>query len=50
MYSKTVVEVERAAHELVKFVEAKKRKEGHCILGLDIEWKPTFARGIPALH
>ncbi|KAK6161694.1 hypothetical protein DH2020_005075 [Rehmannia glutinosa] len=46
IYSRTVEEVERAAKELLDFVEAKKRKEGQCILGLDIEWRPTFRRGV----
>ncbi|KAI3470032.1 hypothetical protein Pfo_026695 [Paulownia fortunei] len=46
IYSRTVEEVERAAEELLDFVEAKKRKEGQCILGLDIEWRPTFRRGV----
>lgn len=45
VYSRTVKEVERAAQELLDFAEAKKRNEGQCILGLDIEWRPTFRRG-----
>ncbi|XP_012844548.1 PREDICTED: Werner Syndrome-like exonuclease [Erythranthe guttata] len=47
IYSRTVEEVERAAKELLDFVEAKKRNEEQCILGLDIEWRPTFRRGVP---
>ncbi|GFQ04281.1 werner syndrome-like exonuclease [Phtheirospermum japonicum] len=46
IYSRTVEEVERAAKELLDFVEAKKRKEGQCILGLDIEWRASFRRGV----
>ncbi|GER34112.1 werner syndrome-like exonuclease [Striga asiatica] len=46
IYSRTVEEVEKAAEELLDFVETKKRKDGECILGLDIEWKPTFTRGV----
>lgn len=47
MYSRTIKEVERAAQELLDYVEAKKRNGGQCFLGLDIEWRPTFQRGIP---
>ncbi|KAL0382805.1 UNVERIFIED_CONTAM: Werner Syndrome-like exonuclease [Sesamum calycinum] len=46
IYSRTVEEVERAAEELLEFVEVKKRKEDQCIFGLDIEWRPTFRRGV----
>ncbi|XP_011084216.1 Werner Syndrome-like exonuclease isoform X3 [Sesamum indicum] len=46
VYSRTVEEVERAAQELLEFVEVKKRKEDQCIFGLDIEWRPTFRRGV----
>ncbi|CAA3016664.1 Werner Syndrome-like exonuclease isoform X1 [Olea europaea subsp. europaea] len=46
VYSRTVEEVEKAADELLHFIEAKKSKEGKCILGLDIEWKPTFRKGV----
>ncbi|KAK4483341.1 hypothetical protein RD792_010527 [Penstemon davidsonii] len=45
VYSRTTEEVERAADELLNFVETKTKKEGQCILGLDIEWRPTFRRG-----
>lgn len=45
IYSRTIKEVEKSAVELLKFVEEKKRKEGHVALGFDIEWKPTFRRG-----
>lgn len=46
VYSRTVSEVEKASEELLKFVEAKKRGAGHTVLGFDIEWKPTFKRGV----
>ncbi|KAH7511694.1 hypothetical protein FEM48_Zijuj12G0006000 [Ziziphus jujuba var. spinosa] len=38
-YSRTVVEVEAAAMELLKTVEAKNREVG--------EWRPTFKKGFP---
>lgn len=46
VYSKTAFEVDRASKELLKFVQAKKREGGHIVLGFDIEWKPTFKRGL----
>ncbi|KZV48459.1 Werner Syndrome-like exonuclease [Dorcoceras hygrometricum] len=46
VYSRTVDEVERAAEELLKFMDISKRKGDQCILGLDIEWRPTFKRGV----
>ncbi|TMW85914.1 hypothetical protein EJD97_022276 [Solanum chilense] len=47
IYSRTINEVEKSAAELFNFVEEKKRKEGNVALGFDIEWKPTFRRGVP---
>lgn len=46
-YSRTAHEVDEAAKELIKFVKAKKKEDGRAILGFDIEWKPTFRRGVP---
>lgn len=46
VYSRTVSEVEKASEELLKFVEAKKGEGGPTVLGFDIEWKPTFRRGM----
>ncbi|XP_057766224.1 3'-5' exonuclease isoform X2 [Salvia miltiorrhiza] len=46
IYSRTMKEVERSAQELLDFVEAKKRNGGQCFLGLDIEWRPSFKRGV----
>uniref|UniRef100_A0A0V0IC86 3'-5' exonuclease n=2 Tax=Solanum chacoense TaxID=4108 RepID=A0A0V0IC86_SOLCH len=47
IYSRTIKEVEKSAVELLNFVEEKKRKEGDVALGFDIEWKPSFRRGVP---
>ncbi|XP_024922216.3 3'-5' exonuclease isoform X2 [Ziziphus jujuba] len=44
-YSRTVAEVEAAAMELLKTVEAKNREVGEAIVGFDIEWRPTFKKG-----
>ncbi|CAI9117570.1 OLC1v1018975C1 [Oldenlandia corymbosa var. corymbosa] len=46
VYSRSFDEVEKSAAELLNFVEAKRRTEGQAILGFDIEWRPTFRRGI----
>ncbi|XAR62534.1 DNA helicase [Bertholletia excelsa] len=47
VYCRTVSEVEKAAKELLENVEARKRRGDQIILGFDIEWKPTFKRGVP---
>ena len=44
-YSRTTVEVEKAAMEILKTVNAKKNELGQNAVGFDIEWKPTFKRG-----
>ncbi|KAG6428367.1 hypothetical protein SASPL_112618 [Salvia splendens] len=46
VYSRTKKEVERSAQELLDFVEAKKKDGGQCYLGLDLEWRPSFRRGV----
>lgn len=46
VYSRTASEVDKASKELLRFVQAKKREAGHVVLGFDIEWKPTFKRGV----
>ncbi|KAL8120929.1 3'-5' exonuclease-like [Apium graveolens] len=46
VYSRTAFEVDRASKELLKVVQAKKKEGGHIVLGFDIEWKPTFRRGV----
>lgn len=49
VYSRTLVEVEKSVEELLNFVQAKKEKEGKAVLGFDIEWRPTFIRGLAPL-
>ncbi|CAN1334269.1 3'-5' exonuclease [Linum perenne] len=44
-YSRTSMEVEMAARELLRSLEAKRRESGQVAVGFDIEWKPTFKRG-----
>ncbi|CBI17293.3 unnamed protein product, partial [Vitis vinifera] len=46
VYSRTVTEVEKATAELLKIVETKKKELGQAILGFDIEWRPTFRKGV----
>ncbi|XP_052477793.1 3'-5' exonuclease isoform X2 [Gossypium raimondii] len=46
LYSFTEDEVENAAMELLKIVEIKKKEMGQVALGFDIEWKPSFQKGI----
>lgn len=46
VYSRTVTEVEKATAELLKIVETKKKEMGQAILGFDIEWRPTFRKGV----
>lgn len=45
LYSRTAIEVDKAAKELLQNLEAGKRESGHVVLGFDIEWRPTFKRG-----
>ncbi|KAL4561089.1 hypothetical protein LXL04_033251 [Taraxacum kok-saghyz] len=46
VYSRTFPEVEKAADELLKFIALKKR-DGICpVIGLDIEWRPSFRKGV----
>ncbi|CAH9120881.1 unnamed protein product [Cuscuta epithymum] len=45
VYSRTSVEAEKSAAELLSFIETK-RKVGVVALGLDMEWKPSFKRGV----
>ncbi|KAL2332608.1 hypothetical protein Fmac_013821 [Flemingia macrophylla] len=47
MYSRTFETVEKAAAKLLKILEEKKRKMMQIVIGLDIEWKPTFRKGVP---
>ncbi|CAI0437694.1 unnamed protein product [Linum tenue] len=46
-YTRTSVEVEKAARELLRSLEAKRGESGHVAVGFDIEWKPTFRKGVP---
>lgn len=46
VYSRTYIEVENAAIELLKIVSSKQKETGRVILGFDIEWKPTFTKGV----
>nr|XP_043611094.1 Werner Syndrome-like exonuclease [Erigeron canadensis] len=45
VYSRTFSEVEKAANELLKFVETKIKDEGRAVIGFDIEWRPLFKKG-----
>lgn len=45
VYSRTYIEVENAAIELLKIVNNKQKETGRVILGFDTEWKPTFTKG-----
>ncbi|KAJ0092066.1 hypothetical protein Patl1_26076 [Pistacia atlantica] len=44
--SRTSVEVEKAAVELLQVLEAKKKETGQVAIGFDIEWRPSFRRGV----
>ncbi|CAI9268687.1 unnamed protein product [Lactuca saligna] len=46
VYSRTFPEVEKAADELLKFVELKKKDGGRAIIGFDVEWRPSFRKGV----
>ncbi|KAD5803698.1 hypothetical protein E3N88_15058 [Mikania micrantha] len=45
VYSRTFSEVEKAADELLKFVESKNSDGNRAVIGFDIEWRPTFKKG-----
>ncbi|XP_074320635.1 3'-5' exonuclease isoform X2 [Silene latifolia] len=47
VYCRTIEEVEEATLQILKLLEAKKCELGRAILGLDLEWKPSFDQGIP---
>lgn len=40
------MEVEKAARELLQSLEAKQGEMGQVIVGFDIEWRPSFRRGL----
>ncbi|GKV28652.1 hypothetical protein SLEP1_g37673 [Rubroshorea leprosula] len=46
LYSRTTKDVEKAATELLQCLKAKKNEAGQVSVGFDIEWKPSFRRGI----
>ncbi|KAJ0034602.1 hypothetical protein Pint_25510 [Pistacia integerrima] len=46
LYSRTSVEVEKAAVELLQVLEAKKKETDQVAIGFDIEWRPSFRRGV----
>ncbi|KAG8658400.1 Werner Syndrome-like exonuclease [Manihot esculenta] len=46
IYSRTPMEVEKAARELLQSLEAKQGEMGQVIVGFDIEWRPSFRRGV----
>ncbi|XP_030467446.2 3'-5' exonuclease-like isoform X1 [Syzygium oleosum] len=47
MYSRSATGVERAAAELLKKIDAMKSVMDQVIIGFDIEYRPTFQRGVP---
>ncbi|KAK9140987.1 hypothetical protein Scep_010668 [Stephania cephalantha] len=46
VYSRTVAEVEKATTELLGTIESKGNGLDPIALGFDIEWRPTFRRGV----
>ncbi|KAE8688412.1 Werner Syndrome-like exonuclease [Hibiscus syriacus] len=46
LYSRTEAEVEKAAMGLLGILEDKKKETGQVSIGFDIEWKPSFEKGI----
>ncbi|CAJ2668180.1 unnamed protein product [Trifolium pratense] len=47
LYSRTFNDVEKAVTKFIKNIEEKKREMMQIAIGFDIEWKPTFRRGVP---
>lgn len=45
LYSRSAVEVDKAAAELLKKIDSLKRLTGQATIGFDIEWRPIFRRG-----
>ncbi|XP_065862743.1 3'-5' exonuclease isoform X2 [Euphorbia lathyris] len=46
LYSRTPAEVENAARELLHSFKSKRGETDPVIIGFDIEWRPTFKRGV----
>ncbi|XP_057543276.1 3'-5' exonuclease-like isoform X5 [Amaranthus tricolor] len=47
VYSRTIEQVEQSTLQVLRLLEAKKSETGRAVIGIDIEWKPSFNRGIP---
>lgn len=45
LYSRTSTDVEKAAMELRRVLDANRSEAGQVTVGFDIEWKPTFRKG-----
>lgn len=50
LYSKTASEVDRRAMQLLKVLDTKRDLSGRAFIGFDIEWRPSFRKGIYAKH
>ncbi|XP_055960868.1 3'-5' exonuclease isoform X2 [Mercurialis annua] len=46
LYSRTPADVDKAARELLKSVESIRKETSSASIGFDIEWKPTFKKGV----
>ncbi|CAH9120883.1 unnamed protein product [Cuscuta epithymum] len=46
IYSRTACEVERSAEKILRLVEERRSKEEAVALGFDMEWKPSFKKGV----
>ncbi|KAI7741988.1 hypothetical protein M8C21_014723 [Ambrosia artemisiifolia] len=46
VYSRTFLDVEKAADELLRFVETKNSDGSRAAIGFDIEWRPSFKKGV----
>nr|AFK40115.1 unknown [Lotus japonicus] len=46
-YSRSFDDVQKAVTKLLEFVEEKKRAMMRIAIGFDIEWRPSFVRGVP---
>ncbi|KGN56711.1 Werner Syndrome-like exonuclease isoform X1 [Cucumis sativus] len=47
IYSRTVSEVDRASRELAKKINSTRKAMDQITIGFDIEWRPSFKRGVP---
>lgn len=46
LYSKTASEVDRRAMQLLKVLDTKRDHSGRAFIGFDIEWRPSFRKGV----